>query len=162
MPRTRPRHRPVRGRRRTASAARCRAPAARRGTMHHGRRSARRANEWRWNGMVMEVRLSGRPWINASAASRGAQEARIAGDLLSVLPPSESENIFQEQATGLELRRYLGPFDQSSNSSACSFTRARRAGASPAGRRAGCGPRNRAGLRPACCRKNRNPPRPGC
>jgi hypothetical protein len=42
------------------------------------------------------------------------------------------------------------------------LTPARRAGESPAGRRAGCGPRNRAGLRPGCCRKNRSPWRPGC
>ena len=38
----------------------------------------------------------------------------------------------------------------------------RRAGGSPAGRRGACGPRNRAGLEAACCRKNRNPQAPGC
>ena len=42
------------------------------------------------------------------------------------------------------------------------FTLARHAGASPAGRRAGCGPGNRAAPRPACCRRSRNPRRPGC
>jgi hypothetical protein len=42
------------------------------------------------------------------------------------------------------------------------LTPARRAGESPAGRRAGCGPRNRANLEAACCRKSRNPQVPGC
>src|ERR1035437_2814957 len=72
--RRRLRRRRVRGRRRTASAARCRAPAARYVSMRRGTRSVRRAGGRRWNVTVMP----GRPWVEASVGLRTAQGCWIA------------------------------------------------------------------------------------